>query len=272
MDRDLKAFRDVLLWLWDSHTKPWSYSDQALAIYSVIAQGYASIRNSEELERFLPAETKVRAEFPKNQYLYLNPIRDDTILVPVLSIASDFGRSIPVLGIRLGLFLQDDEGTKAYGYRFEAPEGPGKHHYYHAQFIHGFEKGQPFLGNGSWLPTGCPTFPLDADNPVKLLLSLLISLYGLQFISQIKASSIAGIDKYLEEMCCPKFGTLYWCWLVGPEGDGEKKIALSASENPEKFSKDFLNLHPKWKYQGITRRMYDLHPRRQQWQGKQLRR
>jgi hypothetical protein len=34
IDQDLKAFRDLSLWLWDNHEKPWEYGEaKAQAIY-----------------------------------------------------------------------------------------------------------------------------------------------------------------------------------------------------------------------------------------------
>jgi hypothetical protein len=251
VDKDLKAFRDLSLWLWNSHKKPWDYEDRARAIYDKISQGYLYI-DSTELERHLPNEEKVQSEFPKRKYLYLDPVEGQA-LVPVLSIASDFGRSIPAVRIRLGLFFSHDGKIRAFGYRFESPEGPGSHHYYHAQLINGFEKDEPFLGGDAWLPTSCPTFPLDADNPVKLLLSLLIALYGVPYISRIKPL-VDGIGRHLDQMRFQSLPELKWYKKVTTGGG--KKIEIHNPSNPTEFTKVMKAKYPKCEITGITKEMY----------------
>jgi len=272
MDRDLKIFRDLLLWVWHSHTKPWEYKDaEASEIYAEISRAYVSIGKPEELEVVLPSEASVRSKFLKNSYLYLSPIKVDTTLVPVVAIGeSDFGRSIPLLRIRLGVFLKHDNEIKAFGYRFESPEGyKGEHHYYHSQFIHGFEKDRSFLGKEpSWLPVSCPTFPIDADDPVKLLISLLIALYGRPYATQIKAS-VSGVGKYIDEMHLSKFGSFEWYWCANI---GRRTVHVGTEDDPETFNKDFRKQHPNCKIVGITKETYERQSEKFLWQEKRLKR
>jgi hypothetical protein len=173
--------------------------------------------------------------------------------VPILRIASDFGRSIPELRIKLVLFLSQDERTRGFGYRFESPEGPGIHHYYHAQPITDFKAGESFPDVEDWLPTRCPTFPLDADSPVKLMLSLLIALYGVTYISRIKQVAM-GIDSQLNEM---RFHNL-------PELKHYRKVILSTGEvreiidtsDPVGFDDEMKAKYQKCKVIGMTKGMY----------------
>ncbi len=254
IDQDLRAFRDLSLWLWDSHEKPWEYGDgKARAIYEEISRGYRSILSSEELEQYLPNEGKVQSAFPKRKYLYLNPVEGQA-LVPVLSIASDFGRSIPELRIRLGLFLLHDGKTHGFGYRFESPEGPGKHHYYHAQLINGLEADEPFLNAEGWLPTACPTFPLDANNPVKLLLSLLIALYGVRYVSRGRPH-VHRVDLYLKDMHFQKMPELEWYRQV-ITGEGRVR-ATNATSKLADFEMSMKGKYPGCEIIGITKGMYD---------------
>ncbi|MDP1990041.1 MAG: hypothetical protein Q8K00_03385 [Syntrophales bacterium] len=251
VDKNLKAFRDLSLWLCNSHKKPWEYEDKARAIYDEISRCCSYI-NSTELESYLPNEEKVKSEFPKRKYLYLDPIEGQAY-VPVLSITSDFGRSIPEVRIRLGLFFFHEEKIHAFGYRFESPEGPGNHHYYHAQLINGFDKDEPFPDGDAWLPTSCPTFPLDADNPVQLLLSLLIALYGVSYISRIKPL-VDGLGQHLEKMrfqCLPE---LKWYRKVSISRG--KKIEFHDPTDLATFKKKMRAKYPKCEITGITKEMY----------------
>jgi hypothetical protein len=253
VDQDLRVFRHLSLWLCDNHEKPWEYKDKkARATYEKISLGYHSIRSSDELEGYLPTEEKVRSEFPIRKYLYLNPVEGQA-LVPILRIACDFGCSIPELRIRLALFLSHDDKTRGFGYRFESPEGPGIHHYYHAQPITDLKAGESFLDAEDWLPTKCPTFPLDADNPVKLLLSLLISLYGISYISQIK-QHVRGIDHHLGKMHFENLPDWIWYRKVTMHGG---RVEYHYTSDPDNFDKVIKAKYQKCKVSGITKGMYD---------------
>jgi hypothetical protein len=254
IDKDLRAFRDLSLWLWNSHEKPWEYGDRkARTVYEKISRGYQSIISPEELEEYLPNEEKVQSAFPARKYLYLNPV-EGIALVPILTIASDFGRSIPELRIGLGLFLLLDGEPSGFGYRFESPEGSGIHHYYHAQPITDLKAGESFLDAEDWLPTKCPTFPLDADNPVKLLLSLLIALYGVLYISKIRPH-VYGLDAYLDKMHCNNMPDLKWYRKVITKVDRFHEI--SDKQKLDEFEKSTHAQYPGCKIVGITRGNYD---------------
>ncbi len=269
MDQDLKVFRDLVLWLWRSHEKPWEYEDsEARQIYDQIQVGYASIGEG-EIELLLPTEDDVRSEFSRRRrYLYLNPIKVTPTLVPVLSIKADFGRSIPELRLRLGFFLMQEGQVKAFGFRFESPEGPGEDHYYHAQFIHGFENDRPFGPEHIWLPVTCPTFPLDADNPVKLLLTLVVALYGLPSLTQVK-TSVAGIEKHLSEMRCLSFKEFEYYWIATMRRD-RQEYYISTDIDPESFDKKFREAHQGCEIKRITKGRYEGQTRQHRWDGTQL--
>jgi hypothetical protein len=270
MDQDLKVFRDLVLWLWDNHKEPGHYPNpKARKIYEDIERAYRSILNREDLESILPTEDDVRSGFsPVNRYLYLNPIFKDALMIPVLKISTDFGRHVPEIRIRLGLFVHKGGTTHAFGYRFESPEGQGIHHYYHAQFIHGFEKEQPFMPKNIWLPDGCPTFPLDADNPVKLLLSLLVALYGLPSLGQIRAS-VPEIEEHLSQMCCPSFKEFEYYWIATMRRDGQQYY-ISTVVEPGLFEKEFRQVYQGCDLKQIPRGKYGEQKRQHRWHDKQL--
>jgi hypothetical protein len=171
--------------------------------------------------------------------------------VPILRIASDFGRSIPELRIRLVLFSLRDGKPSGFGYRFESPEGPGRHHYYHAQPID-LKAVESFLDAEDRLSTKCPTFPLDADNPVQLLLSLLISLYGVSYILQIK-QNVPGIDRHLDEMRLHNLPD--WIWyrkVITHKG----KAQFHETSDPVKFYEEMKATYQRCEVSGITKGMY----------------
>ena len=257
------VFRNLLLWLFDHHKKPWEVQDNGLSrIYGELLSTYASIRSERELEAYLPTVDKVQSGFPARQFLYLNPISGDPTLIPVLWITADFGRWMPEVRIRLGLFLKHRDVVKAFGYRFEAPEGLGLHHYYHAQMIHGFDKGQSFaqVNEDSWLSDECPTFPLDANNPVALLLSILISLYGISYVVRDVKPFVPGLEKYLDDMVAPTFGAFEWYFRIdiGVEG---KKAEYYSTPHQEAFLKHIKGKYTKCQHTSITKETYEgVHP------------
>jgi hypothetical protein len=213
MGDDLKVFRDLVLWLWQTHEKPWEYSNKTAQL---IADKYRLVNSAfttdKELEIYLPSIDNVDVSFPKNQYFYLTPVTESKIMVPRLQLKCDFGRNIPEIRCRLELFLFNDNlEIQSLGYRFESPEGQniggaGVHHFYHIQLI------RTLPSTLDWLPETQPAFPIDADDPVKLLLGLLISLYGLDYLGTIKkgANNVWGLDEYIDNFPHSKFGEFEW--------------------------------------------------------------
>jgi hypothetical protein len=261
MDRELKLFRDLILAIWDTHRKPWLYPrGQARDIYIDIASTFTSMADRRELEASLPTEQNVRSGFPPGRFLYLNPVNRSQVLVPVLGLNYDFGRSIPELRLRLGLFLRYGIDTKAIGYRFESPEGTGIHHYYHLQMIRGFSIGSPFVPDDClrWFPDSAPTFPLDVDRSVKLLLCLLISLYGVRETAVLLRDSgvDAQIGGYLSQMNCHLFPPIEWYWKVTIRGARAHQEFYRTGKEPREFRRDFTSLHPGCRIEGITEGYY----------------
>ena len=74
----------------------------------------------------------------------------------------------------------------AVGFRVET--GAGMHMYHHAQLINNF-KGHPnasiFFDSIPWLPVTQPAFPLYATDPLTMMISLYVTLYGLDRFGKI---------------------------------------------------------------------------------------
>src|SRR3712207_3358552 len=114
MDEDLNLFRDLVLAIWDNHRKPWLYS-RGLAndIYREINSTFPSFNDRNALEMALPTEDRVAMAFPSRQFLYLEPpTSHGQVLLPVLSMKCDFGRSVPEVRLRLGIFVKHDGDIK----------------------------------------------------------------------------------------------------------------------------------------------------------------
>jgi hypothetical protein len=192
---DLVVFRRLVISLRNAHRGIEAYGPKASAI-STLLQGKFPPVSREQLERWLPSEQQVDGEFQRNSFLYLDPPKVGPPMLPLLSISANFGRCPPAVRIRMGLFLLDEGALCAVGYRFEMAEGPGAHNYCHAQWIRGFEEGSPFPGTESlqWVPDSVPALPLDADNPVTLLVALLVGLYGEQALAWLRLDSFLWSD------------------------------------------------------------------------------
>ncbi len=121
--------------------------------------------------------------------------------MPVLSLNCDFSQAEPKVHLRVGLFLRHENEVRAIGLRLESPEGEGGgiHDYYHAQYITYFYDGAPLKGAPPWLPITQPAMTLEADGPVGLLLSLLMSLYGLRHVSNLALALTGDLRPYVEE-------------------------------------------------------------------------
>lgn len=261
MGEELRLFRDLVLMIWDHHRKPWLWPrGQAKDIYIGIATPFQSFADRSELEASLPTEEQVRAEFPPWRFLYLEPVTHGQVLVPVLSMKCDFGRSIPEVRVRLGLFLRHNRDIKAIGYRFEAPEGPGIHHYYHLQMIRGLRTSLLFPPADclKWMPDAAPTFPLDVDGSVKLLLGLLISLYGVgETVALLRHASFgAQTRRYLSAMNCYSFPPFEWYWKVAIGSTPNRYEYYRTAKDPQEFRDHFSRLYSGCQITGVTESEY----------------
>lgn len=269
MDWELKTFRDLMLVVWEHHEKPWNkaYTNHvAQEIYEQVSPGFLPLYSDNEIEVVLPSEERVTGDF-KNRYMYLNPVTHGTIMVPVLKVKSDFGRSIPEIRCQLGLFLLYGGVIRWIGFRFEAPEGinaagEGRHHFYHVQMIRGLHTSIPFPHNDhlNWIPDAEPTIPLDADGPSKLLLCLLVSLYGIQEVLRLinLSPSHSQLRKRFEAMHITGVPVIEWYWKV--TADAGAKSQFHKTPNPEAWRADILQRHPGCKIEGVTKAAYDAAP------------
>jgi hypothetical protein len=210
-ERTIRSFRDLFLWLKAEH-QPFlddPRNSEFSKLYGELAGRFTPIEEH-ELEGCLPSLEKRYCDTLNisrgGRFLYLAPEPDAATtkrrnFVPFLSIRCDFNDALPK--VRLGMALGSLQGDRLrlFGMRFEAPEGneSGCHDFYHAQMINEFRRGggfPPISLNGAttWIPETQPSIPLDAVCPVTLVLSVLTSIYGVQYLDVIHRSGKVHAD------------------------------------------------------------------------------
>lgn len=220
MNPEQGLLKQILLWLWGRYHK--SISNLPIELHEIhdfVSRSYPQFTDERELEALLSMDDPPRVDFDyRGKCLVLEPEPSQKI-IPAITVMYDFRRSIPEVRFRLALFLLDDQDKpQALGFRFEAPEGEGIHHYYHAQSIMNFN-GRPLKCPG-WIPEKQPAFALDAQDCITLIICLLTSLYGLDFQRELQTSTFGNqVQKYIQNMYCKKFTPDYWELRIG----GRKK-------------------------------------------------
>jgi hypothetical protein len=152
-------------------------------LHDEILARYQNPYQYDELERLLADNPQVFST--RNRFMFMEPIEGDGLPIPILTFEYDFAPQIPEVSFQMGVFAMNGAGKlSAVGYRFETPEGGGMHNYYHAQPV------ETLLRNGRYklpcpdlLSASCPTFVLNAANVLTLLLCLIVSVYGRQFLA-----------------------------------------------------------------------------------------
>jgi hypothetical protein len=130
------------------------------------------------------------------------------------------GERVPVVHVRHGrenddreivrltlVLLGRDSDQKPYGtaWRFESPEGPGAHCYYHCQPVRQVRSAVQIAALQrlpAWFPDDSPTIPVNAADAYELLVSMLVAVYGhdgfddlqQQYFSGLLAARLAELD------------------------------------------------------------------------------
>lgn len=224
MSKEQGLLNQIIKWLADSqrwirgkpHETARDILERLLPFFTMVGNLDAMLARKEPILDFLDS----------GSFIYLKPVEKGGWMIPILSIRYNFRSAKPVTSLRLALFLLDEAGNlKARGYRFETPssnefdtassneeENPssiGRHDYYHAQLIISFDKktSRWSLPCEPWLPTSQPAFPLDAEDPITLIVCLLVSLYGLNYVSvDLSNTPFQDLLKpYVQKMTLHKF-------------------------------------------------------------------
>ena len=195
--------RQILLWL-QGRYEAWKRDPRGPAskfreLVSVTCPEFGQT----ELEALLSKKIAFNSS-GENRYLFLEPLNEGKGIVPVLSFSYDFQGKNAELRLRLALFVPHNNSLAAIGFRFEPSEGPGTHDYFHAQMFREFRGrgGKALPECPTWLPTSQPAFHLKADDPVTLLVCMVISLYGIDVAGELEQQSFANALKpYMRRLC-----------------------------------------------------------------------
>jgi hypothetical protein len=195
-----KTLNDILIWIVQRGDDIQNAPEQVQSIQEQIAIYYKKI-NGLELEAMLTAGAPgMMSMLDKDVFIYLPPIEKGNYIVPILCLEYDYATEIPELILKIALFLFDGEqNLKAIGYRFETANKQGRHCYCHIQHIDGL--GRHKLPPGiEWIPKEYPAFPIDAQDPVELLVCMLVSLYDLAIIKNLEGKYKTLIKSNVEKM------------------------------------------------------------------------
>ena len=124
----------------------------------------------------------------QHRFLFLEPIRQHRIL-PLMTLQTSHEWIHFRIYILLTM-LDDCSNLQALSVRFETDESGqetmsgsrGRHDFCHAQLCRSID-GQALTSTASWIPDSQPSFPLDAEDQVGLVLCMLTSLYGAYHVS-----------------------------------------------------------------------------------------
>lgn len=178
---------------WFLRQPGWEASDQAYEAYDMLI-GRCPPIEEKELGSLFPDVETVEIDFSgRSKVLYLPRLEKNPEFVPILSLQCSLDETGTNAKLRVMLVSPNGEKEKLHGigFRLESPHGDegdeedggnelGRHGFYHAQLIRSLGYGPP-VECPSWLPETQPSFPLTADDPVTLVLCLLLSLYGKKY-------------------------------------------------------------------------------------------
>ena len=181
MDHMIRTFRELFLAIWSEQDEAWRKDrgpnkpsvNATDVLNRVRTQGsFANQLDRDALLNRLPSKTQLELDF-KRAYLLLPPSPKAADFVPLMWMS--YNLTVKPVEVRICITMFCHHGADLKSFPFRLENGSGRHAFYHAQ-----------LGNNmdvrlepEWLPESQPSFPLCANCPVTLVISLLLTLYGL---------------------------------------------------------------------------------------------
>lgn len=148
-----------------------------------------------------------------NRFLYLPDASSN--VTPVLALSYDFTGPGKDIYFAIAFCVATGDGVRAIGMRFESPhemEGVSglRHAYYHAQLTISWFRGLEFWDPHTprWIPDSEPAIPLPASCGLELLLTALISVYGLSLFESLFPNYLATSELELLEPALEKMGMI----------------------------------------------------------------
>lgn len=223
-------------------------------VYEFFSQHYIGRLDSpwrminDDLDQHFKAGSLNPEDFRHIPCIVLRPAEKQCIL-PVLIPKFVFARShaagssncYPELRLRLALFYRGSEGIRVAGHRFEVPEGPlidqggfgpGTHDYPHVQYVTHFRKDGPMFQGVVDLPVSTPAWPIWADDPLAMLATVWIGLYGRRAVSNCGDKKVRDLlQRHASRLSCSPQWTVYEVINIDKRHRG--KYIVLWSENKE---------------------------------------
>ena len=206
MNPMVRTLKDLFLAIWSEQDESWRKESgpnqpSVRARETLEKMGtmgsFANLLDEAALLSRLPSETRLVSDF-KRAYLLLPPSPKAAEFVPLMwmGYCLDFEANQLDVCIEVTLFCHVGSELEWLPLRLES--GGGMHNFYHAQLTNNMVPTKP-----NWLPRSQPSFPLCANCPVTLVISLLLALYGLKETARVLTNHsphrIAHYKKQLEE-------------------------------------------------------------------------
>ena len=188
MDHMMRTLKELFLAIWSEQDEAWRKdsgqnkpSEKAKeALEKVRTMGsFANQLTREALLSRLPDETQLVRDFER-EYLLLPPSPKAANFVPLMWMGYDFDFEADRLDARVDVTMFCHVGSELKWLPLRLESGGGMHNFYHAQLENKMVPIKP-----DWLPGSQPSFPLCAKCPVTLVISLLLTLYGLEETARI---------------------------------------------------------------------------------------
>lgn len=219
-----RALLDLFKALYEEQDTDWSpesrhrkVPSRAREVKEQLTQYWCPPVSRKELEKWLAPGNQIDIDFmARDRVLYLPPLEKDGTFVPVLSVKCRLDDCVTELRLRVLLVSKDDDDNlRCIGFRLDTPEwqnkrerdpetvGRGMHDFYHAQWMSTLEMRRQLHSSLMWLPCTQPSFPVTADDPVTLVMALILSLYGKkyygQFMNRHKSPRLKQYRKRVDE-------------------------------------------------------------------------
>jgi hypothetical protein len=213
IDASSSLFEQILVWLVERQGREAaSYNRSERTLVEAVAGDFPPFTSDLELRQLLKLAPRSGETSSQGSFLHLPLLSSHMRWLPVLTTRYDYDRD--AVSIQIVLFGIDQE-LRAVGLRFESPERwwstssaaraaeaipprPGIHDFHHTQMIREVTTaaGRTVpIPAAAWTPVVQPSVPIDARTVPQLLITVVISLYGLRLVEELVQASFTDLLK-----------------------------------------------------------------------------
>lgn len=201
MNQELRTIHDLIRAVWGIQVQAWQKNEGPYAPHGSHKKTYDMLKpritsseytTQEELEKHLLSLATGKFDTGR-RLLLMPPVLNTNGYVPILSMRMDMNGQSPDVSICIRMYKYYDNSLECLPLRFES--GSGIHSFYHSQLGVRDVSPQP-----PWIDDSQPSFALPALCPSTLLVSTLLSVYGLELLKHVipNHSSIHKIKDCLD--------------------------------------------------------------------------